>query len=84
MAKGSYSMGTLTKNERDGLEDVFLSIHTNKKRYEKMKEVSSLIVSHSNGYNMLKLLIQAKNSLKETKISHFVAFLGKKKKKLSK
>jgi hypothetical protein len=73
-------MSTLTKNERDGLEDVFLSIHTNKKRYEKMKEISSLIVSHSNSFNMLKLLIQAKNTLKETKISHFVASLGKKKK----
>lgn len=77
-------MGTLTKNERDGLEDVFLSIHTNKKRYEKMKGISTLIISHGNSFNMLKLLIQAKNSLKETKISHFVDYLSKKKKKLSK
>jgi phosphoribosyl-AMP cyclohydrolase len=77
-------MSTLTKNERDGLEEVFLSIQTNKQRYEKMKEISSLIVSRSNSFNMLKLLIQAKNSLKETKISHFVDYLSKKKKKLSK
>jgi hypothetical protein len=73
-------MSALTKNERDGLEDVFLSIHTNKKRYEKIKEVSSLLVSHGNSFNMLKLLMQAKNTLKEAKLSHFVAYLGKKKK----
>lgn len=84
MTKGSHSMSTLTKNERDGLEDVYLTIHTNQKRYEKIKEVSSLIVSHSSSFNMLKLLIQARNNLKKTKLSYLVAYLGKKKKKLSK
>ncbi|MDD2906522.1 MAG: hypothetical protein WBK95_05620 [Sulfurimonas sp.] len=77
-------MSTLTKNDRDGLEDVFLSIHTNEKRYHKMKEISELIVSHTNSFNMLRLLVQAKKSLKLTKVSHYLVYLGKKKKNLSK
>ncbi|MDD2789907.1 MAG: hypothetical protein PHU40_04495 [Sulfurimonas sp.] len=77
-------MSTLTKNERDGLEDVFLSIHTNEKRYEKMKEISALILSQTSSFNMLRLLVHAKKSLKQTKISHYLAYLGKKKKNLSK
>ena len=30
-------MGVLTKNERDGLEDVFLSIHTSTDKYKKLR-----------------------------------------------
>ncbi|DAB29036.1 MAG TPA: hypothetical protein CFH84_11855 [Sulfurimonas sp. UBA12504] len=77
-------MSTLTKNDKDGLEDVFLSIHTNEKRYEKMKEFSAFIVSHTNSFNVLRLLSQAKKSFKLTKVSHYLAYIGKKKKKLSK
>ena len=77
-------MSALTKNERDGLEDVFLSIHSNQDKYQKIKEISSLIISKSNNFSMLKLLKQAKYGLKETNFSHFIAFIAKKKKNLSK
>lgn len=77
-------MSTLTKNERDGLEEVFLSIHNNKNRYIKLKQVSSLIMSHVTTIDMLKLLKQAKQGLKETKISHYLLNSSQKKKNLSK
>ena len=38
-------MSTLSKSERDGLEDVFLSIHSNQDKYQKIKEISTLIIS---------------------------------------
>ncbi len=77
-------MSTLTKNERDGLEEVFLSIHSNKNRYLKLKQVSSLIMSHVTTIDMLKLLKQAKQGLKETKLSHYLLNSSQKKKNLSK
>jgi hypothetical protein len=77
-------MSTLTKNEREGLDDVFLSIHSDKNRYEKLKQLSSLIMSHETTINCLKLVKQAKIGLKETKISHYLLNLSKKKKNLSK
>ena len=77
-------MSALTKNERDGLDDVFLSIHTHKNKYQKIKEISALIFSKETHLNMQKLLKQAKHGLKETKISHFLLQLSKKKKNLSK
>ena len=36
-------MGVLTKNGRDGLEDVFLSIHTSTNKYKKIKDLSAKI-----------------------------------------
>jgi len=39
-------MGALSKNERDGLEDVFMSIHCNQVKYEKLKNLASLIFNH--------------------------------------
>jgi len=77
-------MSALTKNERDGLEDVFLSIHSNAEKYRRMKELSSFIIHHNPPIFFAKLLKQAKYGLKETKFSHFIAKLAKKKKKLSK
>ncbi len=77
-------MSVLTKKERDGLEDVFLSIHSNSDKYQKIKEISSLIMNHNTAINFTDLLKQAKYELKETKISHFLAYLSKKKKNLSK
>jgi len=77
-------MGALTKKERDGLEDVFLSIHSNTDKYNKIKEISSLIISHSSNINFEKLLKQAKYGLNETKLSQFLLIFTKKKKKLSK
>ena len=77
-------MSALTKNERDGLEDVFLSIHTQQDKYQKLKEISSLIMAHETSFNLVKLLKQAKQGLKETKVSHYLLKLTKKKKNLSK
>ena len=77
-------MGVLTKNERDGLEDVFLSIHTSTDKYKKIKDLSALIMTHKTTLNFKKLLKQAKYGLKETKISRFLLKYSKKKKNLSK
>jgi len=77
-------MGVLTKNERDGLEDVFLSIHTSTDKYKKIKDLSALIMTHETTLNFKKLLKQAKYGLKETKISQFLLKYSKKKKNLSK
>ncbi len=77
-------MSALTKKERDGLEDVFLSIHSHNEKYQKIKEISSLIINNNTTINFSNLLKRAKYGLKETKISHFLAYLSKKKKNLSK
>lgn len=77
-------MSALTKEEREGLEDVYLSIHSHKKKYSKLKEISSIIMSPPSVLNFSKLLKQAKSGLKEIKISQYILSLGKKKKKLSK
>ncbi len=77
-------MGVLTKKERDGLEDVFLSIHSNSDKYDKIKELSLFIIHNNPPIYFAKLLKQAKYGLKEAKISNFIANLTKKKKNLSK
>lgn len=77
-------MSALTKNERDGLEDVFLSIHSQADKYKKIKELSSLIMIKNKKINPINLLRMAKNGLKETKILNFLTKLTKKKKNLSK
>lgn len=77
-------MGALTKNERDGLEEVFLSIHSNNEKYQKIKDISNLIISRENRYWVNTLVKQVKYGLKETNISHLIAYIGKKKKYLSK
>jgi len=77
-------MSALTKNERDGLEDVFLSIHSQADKYRKIKELSAFIKIKNKKINPPYLLRRAKNGLKETKILHFLEQLTKKKKKLSK
>jgi hypothetical protein len=77
-------MSALTKDERDGLEEVFLSIQSHRDKYRKIKDVSSLIISHTSSTDYAKLLKQAKYRLNETKLSHFLLSLTKKKKNLSK
>ena len=77
-------MGALTKNERDGLEDVFLSIHSNHDKYQKIKKLSSLILTKSINFSAHKLLKQANLGLKESKLSNFLSKFAKKKKNLSK
>ncbi|MDQ7067167.1 MAG: hypothetical protein Q9M40_03735 [Sulfurimonas sp.] len=65
-------MSVLTKNERDGLDEVFISIHTHTDRYEKIKEISSLLLFYKSKFNMLKLIKVAKYGLNETKKSQFL------------
>jgi|FLOH01.1.fsa_nt_gi hypothetical protein len=77
-------MSALTKKERDGLDDVFLSIHSNNNKYQKMKELSSLIMSRNLDFSMHTLLTRAKIRLERSKFSHFFTYLTKKKKNLSK
>ena len=78
------SMSTLTKSERDGLEDVFLSIHSNHDKLKNIKELSALIIYKSSEFSVSKLIKQAKYGLKETNLSHFIPLFTKKKKSLSK
>ncbi|MEA1983329.1 MAG: hypothetical protein U9N39_07285 [Campylobacterota bacterium] len=77
-------MSVLTKNERDGLDEVFLSIHTQSDKYQKLKEISSLILSKQSLLGTTKLLKQAEQGLKETNISQLLLHFYKKKKNLSK
>jgi len=76
-------MSTLTQQERDGLEDVFLSIHNNNKYYK--TKVFSFIITDTNISSVAaKLLKQAKIGLKKRKRLYFFSFFNKKKKSLSK
>lgn len=77
-------MGTLTKQERDALEDVFLSIQSNVSGYKKFKDLSSLIIASEISTVVSKLLKRAKFGLKKAKTSQFISFFDKKKKYLSK
>ena len=77
-------MSTLTKTERDGLEDVFLSIHVNHSKYYGFKEIVTLIMSHKKYISVRKFLKQASYGIKKRKILTFFNFFNKKKKNLSK
>jgi len=77
-------MGALTQNERDGLDDVFLSIHSKQNKYDKLKYLSNLIMSHKSTLNFSKLFKQAKLGIKEAKFSNILHHYSKKKKNLSK
>jgi hypothetical protein len=77
-------MSALTKQERDGLEEIFLSIGKNSNKYSRLKEFSSLILSKTISLNTPKFLKMAKTGLKESKLSQFITLFIKKKKNLSK
>ena len=77
-------MSALTKNERDGLEDVFMSIHSNRDKYDKIRDLSSFIINNNISLSLSKLLKHAKMGLKKGKSKYFTTFLSKKKKYLSK
>ena len=77
-------MSALTKKERDGLDDVFLSIHSHVDKYQKIKELSSFIIHHNSPIFFIKLLKQANYGLKKAKILRFLTKIPKKKKNLSK
>ena len=73
-------MSALTKQERDGLEEVFLSIHTNKR----VSGLSSLIITSHISNTFYKVIKQAKLGLQKRKKLYFLLYFGKKKKHLSK
>ena len=75
-------MSALTTNERDGLDEVFLSVDTDK--YKKIKLISTLLIFNKPKFNMKRLIKVAKYGLKETKTSQFIFSFTKKKKNLSK
>ena len=77
-------MSVLTQNERDGLDDVFSSIHSSNNNYNIIKELSLFIIQKKNDFFKTKLLKQAKYGTKQRKKAHFSSFLSKKKKILSK
>jgi len=77
-------MSALTKKERDGLEDVFLSLHLDARKYQKFKELSTFIMHNNPPLFFVKILKWAKYGLKEAKISYFSSKFSKKKKNLSK
>jgi len=77
-------VSTLTKQERDGLEEVFLSIHTNNTKYTKLKDISSLLISNNISFKTSNFLKVAKSGLIESKLSRFITLFIKKKKNLSK
>ena len=77
-------MATLTQTERDGLDDIFLSIDSNQDKYQRLKEISSLIFSSRETLAVSNLLKRAKYGLNETKLTALLTFFNKKKKNLSK
>jgi hypothetical protein len=77
-------MSVLTQNERDGLEDVFSSIHSNNKNYKIIKELSFFIILIKRDFSITKFIKHAKYGIKQRKISQFLSFNTKKKKNLSK
>ena len=77
-------MGVLTKNERDGLEDVFLSISENKSRYEKLKYFISIWLHlHVDKKGQKKQNIPKSGNFRD-KLTNFFNFFSKVKKNLSK
>jgi hypothetical protein len=77
-------MSSLTQNERDGLDDVFRCIHTPSDKYQKISYISRLLMTSYSSSDLLKLFKQAKDGLKETKLSYFIFKFTQKKKILSK
>jgi len=77
-------MSALTKNERDGLDEVFLSIQTHTDKYKKIKEISVLFMSKNYKLKLQNLIKVAKYGLKETKLAQYFLNIRKKKKNLSK
>ena len=75
-------MSALTNKERDGLEDVFLSIHSTGKSYLNIKDFYSLVVTNRISISLSYLLKRAKFGLKKGKTSQFSSFFTKKKKAL--
>ncbi len=78
------SMGILTKNEREGLEEVFLSINSGKSRFEKLKYFISLLLHiHTDEYSQKEQKIAKTGNFRDKLTKNFT-FFSKVKKNLSK
>lgn len=77
-------MTTLTNRERDGLDDVFLSIHSNSDKYKKIRVFTSIIITSDISIACSKVLKHAKIGLKKAKNLHILSLFTKKKNSLSK
>jgi len=77
-------MGALTKQERDSLEEIFLSIGKSDDKYSRLKQYTSKNISKNISLNASRLLRMAKIGIKESKLSQLITLYSKKKKKLSK
>ena len=77
-------MSALTKDERKGLDDIFLSIHVNRSKHRTFKKFISSFASKNISQRAYIFLKRAKNKQKKMKFSHFLTYLPKKKKNLSK
>ncbi len=77
-------MSTLTKDERNGLEDVFLSIHTNKAKYHRLKKLVTLSLLNEIKQQYEIIIKETKYKPTLVKFSKFFTKTEKKKKYLSK
>lgn len=66
-------MNSLTKNERDGLEDAFLSIDINSNRYQEIKDLLALLLFRVCKKQLKKIIKVAKYGLIGGKFSQFLA-----------
>lgn len=77
-------MNTLTEKERNGLEDVFNSIHADKTKYSISHYLSSFLLIDKSTIQTRIFTHRLKKSIKSTKLSQFIINYSKKKKNLSK
>ena len=77
-------MGTLTKKEREGLEDVFLSIHTDNQKFQRLRDLSQLLIHKNLHFSLQRLLKDVNKGLKGANIENLLLFLDKTKKHLRK
>jgi hypothetical protein len=64
-------MSVLSKNERDGLEDVFLSIHTHQEKYERIKSLASLLFCYKNDIKFKNIFKKTHVNFQEKKLLQF-------------
>lgn len=78
------STTTLSQQEREALEDVFASIHTNKQKYERLREISQTLLRKNFSYRFENLVVNLKMGIKQTNLSSIATIFSKTKKHLRK
>ena len=77
-------MNTLTEKERNGLEEVFNAIHSDKTKYSISAYLASFLLIDKSHFKAKVMTLSLKNTLKLDKLSLFLTNYAKKKKNLSK